>query len=79
MTTHGYDELNRRIRSIRDPTGLAAETRLLLDGEGNVVRTTDAELRETHRRYDALDRLVETVGPEWPPCTTRCAAAAPRR
>ena len=40
---------------------------MLLDGEGNVVRLTDAEGRATDHDYDELDRRIETTEPEWRP------------
>ena len=66
VTEHEYDQLNRRIRSVRDPPpGLAATTTLLLDGEGNVLRLTDAEGRQTHHAFDELNRRIATTEPDW--------------
>ncbi len=69
ITANQYDQLNRLIRSIRDPDtgGLNATTEMLLDGEGNVVRVTDAEGRSTQHAYDELHRRIETTEPEWRP------------
>ncbi len=74
VTSFDRDELHRVIRTTRDPDGLAATISSLLDGEGNVLRATDAEGRVTTHRYDELGRLIETSGPEWrpgSPTTTR--------
>ncbi len=67
VTEYEVDELNRVIRSTRDPSGLVAVTSLLLDGEGSVVRLTDPEGRITVHRYDELQRRIETIEPAWRP------------
>ena len=67
VTSHAYDQLGRRIRTVRDPAGLGAATEWLLDGEGNPLRVTDAEGRQSFRDHDELGRVVESRGPEWRP------------
>jgi RHS repeat-associated protein len=76
ITANGYDQLNRLTRSIRDPDpgGLNAATVMLLDGQANVVRVTDAEGRAILHDFDELNRQIETTEPEWrtgQPKTTR--------
>lgn len=62
-----YDALDRPIRRRRFLGTTPVETTLLLDGEGNLLTETDPLGRVTTHAYDALDRRVETLEPEWQP------------
>ena len=67
VTEFSYDALNRAIEVRRWLAPAWVTSRVKYDGEGNKVLEIDPLGRETHHRYDALNRLLETVGPEWTP------------
>jgi RHS repeat-associated protein len=68
-TTTGYDHLGRSITTTLPPVTLSTGqvTQPVqstgYDGEGNVVRQTDADGNTSNSSYDPLGRLVSTVNP----------------
>ncbi|MBP7588381.1 MAG: RHS repeat protein [Thermoanaerobaculia bacterium] len=67
VTESRYDALNRRIELSRHLGSERAVSKLLLDGEGNVLAEEDPLQRRTTHRYDELQRRIETTAPEWRP------------
>ncbi len=67
VTERRYDELNRRVEVTRIVDGQRLTTRFFLDGQGNQIRFEDTLGRQTSYTYDELNRLIETVEPEYAP------------
>ena len=65
VTEHVYDALDRRIRTRRLWEGGERTMAARYDGAGNKVLDVDPLGRETAYAFDALNRLVEKVEPEW--------------
>ncbi|MDA8021083.1 MAG: toxin glutamine deamidase domain-containing protein [Thermoanaerobaculia bacterium] len=65
ITTHEYDELNRRRLTEQTVTGGPAVIKRKFDGQGNVVLEVDPLDRETEAEYDEFDRLKKLTEPTW--------------
>ncbi len=66
-----YDELSRALRVRRPFEDGTVEVATQYDGEGNAVLLVDPLGRRTELTYDALNRLVTQVEPEWKPGSPR--------
>ncbi len=62
-TAHEHDALNRRTATVEDATAGGKNLRTVFrhDSRDNVALAVDAEGKATRRRFDGLDRLVETI------------------
>ena len=64
VTTHEYDELNRRTATVKTVNGQTERSETHYDAVGNITYTLDNRNRITSFKYDKLNRLIETWMPD---------------